>query len=754
MEEGIFESIFIDVYYGNETFTVGTIYRPPKSTIEANNKYFSFLNRILNKLNASNNQCFIMGDQNYDLSNDENPMVDQFTDEMFSKCFYPLINHPTHFTDTSATVIDHIWTNITEKNISSGILVDKIADHLPVFQITELPFFIEPSPLPSTNLNTKNLKHFNRALSFIDVSEIENISDINDAFSTLHRVITVGLNSLPKSTNLPDNNKPWYDDDLRRQKIQKEKQYRKYMRTRRERDKRLSDSAKSIYFKNVHIKRDKYYENKFFKLRNNLKGTWKVINSLLGKTRKTQINAIEIKKKVINDTKKIANNFNTYFSNVAHNIRKEIPLTIGFKNYLPRASSPSSFFLAPTNIEEITRIISKLKPKRSSGLDKIPTIVLKYLPENILGTLVKLFNRSLEEGVFPQIYKTAKVVPIYKKKGSRKHIDQYRPVSLINCMSKIIEKIVYKRVSDFLDSNTFFTNRQFGFRKHMSTSHAITLLVDSISKNMNRKNKTLGLFLDLSRAFDLIDHEILLYKLNHYGFRGISNAWFRSYLSNRTQQVEVDSLLSDNVCGIRFGTPQGSILAPLLFLIFINDLPNCLEHSEPLLFADDTNLLITHKNCHDLIRLGNLELANIQTYMNCNKLLINTDKTKAIIFHTPSTQIPNNLGNLNLSGEKIDIIKETKFLGLKIHEKLSWKTHMLDIKSTLRKNTAICSKIKNQLNPKAFVDLYHTMIECHIRYGITSWCFGNMTIKNSLQRSCNRFLKMALKCPNHLLSEK
>ena len=321
-------------------------------------------------------------------------------------------------------------------------------------------------------------------------------------------------------------------------------------------------------------------------------------------------------------------------------------------------------------------------------------------------------------------------------------------------MSKIIEKIVYKRVSNFLDSNTFFTNRQFGFRKHMSTSHAITLLVDSISKNMNRKNKTLGLFLDLSRAFDLIDHEILLYKLNHYGFRGISNAWFRSYLSNRTQQVEVDSLLSDNVCGIRFGTPQGSILAPLLFLIFINDLPNCLEHSEPLLFADDTNLLITHKNCHDLIRLGNLELANIQTYMNCNKLLINTDKTKAIIFHTPSTQIPNNLGNLNLSGEKIDIIKETKFLGLKIHEKLSWKTHMLDIKSTLRKNTAICSKIKNQLNPKAFVDLYHTMIECHIRYGITSWCFGNMTIKNSLQRSCNRFLKMALKCPDHLLSEK
>ena len=224
------------------------------------------------------------------------------------------------------------------------------------------------------------------------------------------------------------------------------------------------------------------------------------------------------------------------------------------------------FFTPTTNIEEVKQIIGKLKPKRSSGLDKIPTIVLKYLPDNILNTLIKLLNRSFEEGIFPNIFKTAKVVPIFKKKGSRKNIEQYRPVSLINSMSKLIEKIVYKRVANFLDRNKFFTNRQFGFRKQMSTSHAITLLVDSITKNMNSKNKTLGIFLDLSRAFDLIDHEILLYKLNHYGFRGISNVWFRSYLSNRTQQVEVDSDLSDNICGILFGTPQGSILSPLLFV--------------------------------------------------------------------------------------------------------------------------------------------------------------------------------------------
>ena len=271
---------------------------------------------------------------------------------------------------------------------------------------------------------------------------------------------------------------------------------------------------------------------------------------------------------------------------------------------------------------------------------------------------------------------------------------------------------------------------------------------------MNRKEKTLGIFLDLSKAFDLVDHEILLYKLNHYGIRGHANNWFRSYLSNRLQQVEIDGHMSTNICNMLFGTPQGSILAPLLFLIFINDLTNCLEYGQPLLFADDTNILISHSNCHELIRMGNQELKNIENYLGANKLSPNTDKTKAMIFKTNNTRIPNNLATLKIYGETVELERNLKFLGVMINEKLSWKTHMTSIKSKLRRNTAACAKIKRHLNKNAFLNLYYSMIECHLRYGIVSWCFGNSTLKYSIQRSCDRFLQMALKTDQTNLESK
>ena len=748
MDEKIFESIFIDAYYANQKFTVGTIYSSQNATIDANNKFLSHLWPLLKKIEPSKVDCFIMGDTNHDLGDIENSIVDQFKDEMFGESFYSLINHPTRITTTSSTIIDHIWTNITNKNFLSGILVDKISDHLPIFQLTELEYFKDPVPSPHTHFSNQNLKHLKNALSHLDLSALTTTNDINQSFDHLHLILQTAIESLPKRQKRNTENKSWYDSDLEYLKTQKEKTYKKFKRTGKYRDKLIHNSAHIKYFATVAQKREKFIADRFSDLKDDIKGTWKFVNSLLGKNKTSPQITLNINNKNEVDPTSLANHFNAYFANVAETIRTTIPSAhVSFHHYLPQSTSndKNSFFLFPTDIDEITEVIKKLKPKRSAGLDKIPTMILKYLPDNILQILMDLINRSFQEGIFPNIYKKSKIVPIYKNKGSRKSVEQYRPITLVNSLSKIIEKLVYKRLDSFLNKKNFFFNKQFGFRKKMSTSHAISLLVSTVTKNMNKKHKTLGIFLDLSRAFDLVDHDILLYKLNHYGIRGLANSWFRSYLSDRTQQVEINGELSSNICNIIFGTPQGSILAPLLFLIFINDLPNCLEHGVPLLFADDTNILISHTNCHELITKGNQELVNIQNYLGANKLFLNAGKTQAMFIRTNNTTIPTNLENLKIYDENVEIVNNLKFLGVIINEKLSWKSHMLFIKSKLRRNTAVCAKIKNYLNKDAFLNLYHSMIECHTRYGITSWCFGNSTQKLSLQRSCNRFLQMALK---------
>ena len=224
----------------------------------------------------------------------------------------------------------------------------------------------------------------------------------------------------------------------------------------------------------------------------------------------------------------------------------------------------------------------------------------------------------------------------------------------------------------------------------------------------------------------------------------IDDKWFHSYLSNRGQQVYVNGILSSNICKVKHGTPQGSILGPLLFIIFINDLPNCLEHSTPLFYADDTNLLISGKDCNDLVKKGNEELENISNWLRSNMLSLNVTKTQAVLFRTPNTRIPTNMSKLFLTGHELTLADSTEFLGVTITKSLSWKKHMISLKSKLRRNTGVCRKIKNQVGPGAMLNLYHSMIAGHVRRDIATWCHGNTSLKNTIENICQRFLKMTL----------
>ena len=248
----------------------------------------------------------------------------------------------------------------------------------------------------------------------------------------------------------------------------------------------------------------------------------------------------------------------------------------------------------PTCPGEICDIISNFENKTSSGLDEISPKVFKNLTPNLIVSLAHIFNLSLSQGEFINSFKSAKVLPIYKKKD-KTDMGNYRPISLLPVASKILEKIMHVRLYSFLNKKGFFYENQFGFRREHSTDQAAIVMTDKVTKALNKNLKVASVFLDMSKAFDCVDHNILLHKLYKCGIRGVAYSWFVSYLTGRYQKVLVNGILSENTCLIKHGVPQGSILGPLLYLIYVNDCNNCLEHSNSILYADKTTLVFVAK---------------------------------------------------------------------------------------------------------------------------------------------------------------
>ena len=280
---------------------------------------------------------------------------------------------------------------------------------------------------------------------------------------------------------------------------------------------------------------------------------------------------------------------------------------------------------------------------RSCGYDGLSMHLLKRIIHPLVTPITHICNLSLSTGIFPNSLKIAKIIPIYKKDDASQ-IKNYRPISLLPVISKILEKIAYERLYKFLIDNHILNPVQFGFRKGFSTDFAIIQTCDKIINSLANKMHIIGVFMDLSKAFDTINHEILLKKLHNYGIRGTVLSWFRDYLFHRQQYVAFHSSTSSKSY-ITCGVPQGSILGPLLFLIYINDIIKSSSLLTYVLFADDTSVFYSHKCLNTLVNTLNSELAKISTWFKCKKLSLNIDKTCFINFNTSQSQlnIPNNI---------------------------------------------------------------------------------------------------------------
>ena len=548
---------------------------------------------------------------------------------------------------------------------------------------------------------------------------------------------------------------PWMTGEILHLIHERDRAFSKFKKT-----KDISWHGKDTYLRNqVQYKKKQakldFIDNKTDEFKQQPSKLWQLLKSL---GTSTQCNSkpgsigLNIDNSICFDKSQVSEHFSNYFSNVASTLVNQLPPSNGLYEkhhfqdfYRSLGVTSNSFCFNEVSADNVLSILCKLNSSKATGLDLLSPRFIKDGAKLIVSPLTHILNLSLSTGEIPESLKSAKVLPIYKK-NSKMEVGNYRPISILNTLSKLFERIVYQQLNAYLQTHQLLYEHQSGFRSSYSTETCLIYLTDFIKQEQDKGNYIGMVLLDLQKAFDTVNHKIMLQKLEAIGLHESAIAWFKSYLYGRQQSVEIGEAIS-NPMTVTCGVPQGSILGPLLFLIYINDIYAAVR-CKLLLYADDSALLVSGKDTQLIQESLSSELEAAREWLINNKLSLHLGKTESILFGSKRKLNTCSSIQVRCAGTTLACQTHVKYLGIYLDQSLTGKRVADKIICKSNAKFKILYRHTKNVNMKTKKLLTSALIQCHFDYACSSW-FSGLTkkYKSRLQCTQNKVIRFLLNAP-------